>query len=156
MTFDLFDDFSFSGKEKKFKTIMLTPNMSEDLTSHLPLKSKSIGISYAVEGSMEEQNRKFSFRTYNISKTAKKLRVTTDANFEGKVFQTLQRDGEDFEEEIKGGLDVFDESMIDKEKKLDKAMKVAKIGYYTSKGISSIVGAVLGAIGLHLHINSSN
>ena len=131
--------------------------MSEDLTSHLPLKSKSIGISYAVEGSMDEQNRKFSFRTYNVSKTAKKLRFTTDANFEAKVFQTLEKDGEDFEEEIKGGgLDVFDESMIDRDKKLDKAMKVAKIGYYTSKGISSIVGAVLGAIGLHLHINSSN
>ena len=131
--------------------------MSEDLTSHLPLKSKSIGISYAVEGSMDQQNRKFSFRTYNVSKTAKKLRFTTDSNFEAKVFQTLEKDGKDFEEEIKGGgLDVFDESMIDRDKKLDKAMKVAKIGYYTSKGISSIVGAVLGAIGLHLHINSSN
>ena len=131
--------------------------MSEDLSSHLPLKSKSIGISYAVEGSLGEQNRKISFRTYNVSKTAKKLRFTTDANFEAKVFQTLEKDGEDFEEEIKGGgLDVFDESMIDREKKLDKAMKVAKIGYYTSKGISSIVGAVLGAIGLHLHINSTN
>ena len=129
--------------------------MKEDLTSHLPLKSKSIGISYAVEGSMDEQNRKFSLRTYNVSKTAKKLRFTTEANFEAKVFQTLEKDGEDFEEEIKGGgLDVFDESMIDREKKLDKALKVAKIGYYTSKGISSIVGAVLGAIGLHLHINS--
>ena len=157
MTFDLFHDFFFSGKEKKVKTIMLMPNMSEDLSSHLPLKSKSIGISYAVEGSLGEQNRKISFRTYNVSKTAKKLRFTTDANFEAKVFQTLEKDGEDFEEEIKGGgLDVFDESMIDREKKLDKAMKVAKIGYYTSKGISSIVGAVLGAIGLHLHINSSN
>ena len=130
--------------------------MKIDLTSHLPLKSKSIGISYAVEGSLNEMNRKFSFRPYDVSKKAKKLRFTTDENFEAKVFQTLQRDGEDFEEEIKGGLDVFDESMIDKERKLDKAVKVAKIGYYTSKGISSIVGAVLGAIGLHLHINSTN
>ena len=130
--------------------------MKEDLTTHLPLKSKSIGISYAVEGSLNEKNRKFSFRPYDVSKKAKKLRFTTDENFEAKVFQTLQRDGEEFEEEIKGGLDVFDESMIDRERKLDKAVKVAKIGYYTSKGISSIVGAVLGAIGLHLHINSSN
>ena len=135
---------------------MLMPNMSEDLTSHLPLKSKSIGISYAVEGSLDEQNRKFSVRTYDVSKTAKKLRLITDSNFEAKVFQTLEKDGEDFEEEIKAGLEVFDESKIDRDKKIDKAMKVAKIGYYTSKGISSIVGAVLGAIGLHFHINPSN
>ena len=69
----------------------------------------------------------------------------TDSNFEEKVFQTLEKDGEEFAEEMKVGLEVFDESKIDRDKKLDKAMKVAKIGYYTSKGISSIVGAVLGA-----------
>ena len=128
--------------------------MKGELTSHLPLKSKSIGISYAVEGSLNEKNRKFSFRRYDVSKKAKKLRFTTDENFHAKVFQTIERDGEDFEEEIAGGLDVFDESMIEEEKKLDKAVKVAKIGYYICKSISSIVGAVLGAIGLHLHINS--
>ena len=128
--------------------------MKGELTSHLPLKSKSIGISYAVEGSLNEKNRKFSFRRYDVSKKAKKLRFTTDENFHAKVFQTIERDGEDFEEEIAGGLDVFDESMIEEEKKLDKAVKVAKIGYYITKSISSIVGAVLGAIGLHLHINS--
>jgi hypothetical protein len=133
---------------------MLMPNMKGELTSHLPLKSKSIGISYAVEGSLNEKNRKFSFRRYDVSKKAKKLRFTTDENFHAKVFQTIERDGEDFEEEIAGGLDVFDESMIEEEKKLDKAVKVAKIGYYITKSISSIVGAVLGAIGLHLHINS--
>ena len=109
-----------------------------------------------TEGSLNEKNRKFSFRPYDASKKAKKLRFTTDENFHAKVFQTIERDGEDFEEEIAGGLDVFDESMIEEEKKLDKAVKVAKIGYYITKSISSIVGAVLGAIGLHLHINSSN
>ena len=62
------------------------PNMKEDLTSHLPLKSKSIGISYAIEGSLDEQNRKFSVRTYDVSKTAQKLRLITDSNFEAKVF----------------------------------------------------------------------
>ena len=133
---------------------MLMPNMKIDLTMHLPLKSKSIGISYAVEGSLNEKNRKFSFRPYDVSKKAKKLRFTTDENFHAKVFQTIERDGEDFEEELKGGgLDVFDESMIDRETKLDKAVKVTKIGYYTAKGICSIIGAVLG---LHLHINSSS
>ena len=64
---------------------MLMPNMKEDLTSHLHLKSKSIGISYAVEGSLNEKNRKFSFRPYDVSKKAKKLRFTTDENFEAKV-----------------------------------------------------------------------
>ena len=84
------------------------------------------------------------------------MRLITDSNFDAKVFQTLEKDGEDFKEEIKGSLEAFDESKIDRDKKLDKAMKFAKIGYYTSKGISSIVGAVLGAIGLHFHINPSN
>ena len=118
LTYDIFYNFSFSGKEKKFKMIMLMPNMSADLTSHLPLKSKSIGISYAVEGSLDEQNRKFNVRTYDVSKTAKKLRLITDSNFEAKVFQTLENDGEEFAEEIKGGLEVFDETKIDRDKKI--------------------------------------
>ena len=127
---------------------MLMTNMNEDLTLYLPLKSKSIGISYAMEGSLKDQNRKFSVRAYDVSKKAKKLRFETDEDFNAKVFQTLEENGEESEEEIHGHLEVFDEAMIDREKKLDKALKVAKIGYYTSKGISSIVSAILGAIGL--------
>ena len=46
--------------------------------------------------------------------------------------------------------------MIDREKKLDKAVKVAKIGCYTAKGVSAIVGAILGAIGLHVHLNPTS
>ena len=129
---------------------MLMPNMNEDLSSYLPLKSKSIGISYAMEGSLKDQNRKFSVRAYDVSKKAKKLRFETDEDFNAKVFQTLEENGTESEEEILGHLEVFDEAMIDREKKLDKALKIAKIGYYTSKGISSIVGAILGAIGLSM------
>ena len=139
------------GKEKKFKTIMLLPNMEEDLTSYLPLKNNCFGISYAVEGTIEQQNRKFHVRAYTVSKQAKTIRFVTDGNLEVKVFQTLTDASE--ETEMKGRLEVFDESRLDKEKKLDKALKVAKIGYYTSKGISSIIGAILGIIGLHFHLN---
>ena len=134
---------------------MLTPNMSEDLTVFLALKSKSIGISYAVEGLLNDQNRKFSVRVFDVSKACVKLRFTTDEKFDAKVFQTLQKNGEEQEEEeIKGRLDVFDEALIDREKKLNTAVKVAKIGYYTTKGISSLIGAILGAIGLHFHVNA--
>ena len=76
-----------------------------------------------------------------------------DWNFDAKIFQTLEQDDE---EEIKGTLEVFDEAMIDREKKLDKAVKVAKIGCYTAKGVSAIVGAILGAIGLHVHLNPTS
>ena len=142
------------GKPNKFKTIMLMPNMEEDLTNHLPLKNNRLGISYAVEGSLSKQNRKFSVQVYEVSKSAKKIRITTDDNFDAKVFQTLEN--KEDEEEIKGSLEVFDEAMIDREKKLDKAVKVAKIGCYTAKGVSAIIGAILGTIGLHVHLNPTS
>ena len=136
---------------------MLLPNMEEELTTYLPLKNNCFGISYAVEGSLENKNRKFSVRAYDVSKEAKRIRFTTNDQLDAKVHQILEKNDEiEEEEEIKGRLEVFDEAMIDREKKLDKALKVAKIGYYTSKGISSVITAVLGAIGLHFHINSKS
>ena len=135
---------------------MLLPNMEEELTTYLPLKNNCFGISYAVEGSLENKNRKFSVRAYDVSKEAKSIRFTTNDQLDAKVYQILEKNGIEEEEEIKGRLEVFDEERIDREKKLDKALKVAKIGYYTSKGISSVITAVLGAIGLHFHINSNS
>ena len=39
-----------------------------------------------LKSELDEQNRKFSVRTYDVSKTAQKLRLITDSNFEAKVF----------------------------------------------------------------------
>ena len=103
---------------------MLTANMSEDLTAFLPLKSKSIGISYTVEGLL-------NVRAFDVSKACVKLRFTTDENFDAKVFQTLQINGkEQEEEEIQGRLEVLTDrekklDMTDREKKLDKTVKIA-------------------------------
>ena len=135
---------------------MLLPNMDEELTTYLPLKNNCFGISYAVEGSLENKDRKFSVRAYDVSKEAKRVKFTTNDELDAKVYQILEKNGIEEEEEIKGRLEVYDEARIDREKRLDKALKVAKIGYYTSKGISSIITSILGAIGLHFHINSTS
>ena len=98
---------------------MLTPNMSEDLTAFLPLKSKSIAISYTVEGLL-------NVTAFDVSKSCVKLRFTTDENFDAKVFQTLLKNGkEQEEEEIEGRLKVLNDGMTDREKKLEKTVKIA-------------------------------
>jgi len=130
------------GKEKNFKTIMLTPNMAADLTKYLPLKSKSIGISYAVEGSLDEKNRKFSVRVYDVSKEAKMLRLITDESLDAKIFQKIETDGE--EQEIQGNsVEVFAEDQIGSGNKLDKALKITKIGYYITTAITSILELII-------------
>ena len=86
---------------------MLLPNMEEELTPYLPLKNNCFGISYAVEGSLKDQNRKFSVRAYDVSKEAKKVRFTTNDQLDVKVYQTLEKNGIDEEEEIKGRLVSF-------------------------------------------------
>ena len=121
---------------------MLAPNMAADLTEHLPLKSKKIGISYAVEGSLDEKNRKFNVRLYDVSKEAKMLRLTTDDSLDAKVFQKFETNEE--EQEIQGNsVEVFAEDKIGSGKKLDKAVKITRIGYYITRAITSILELIL-------------
>ena len=80
--------------------------------------------------------------------------MTTDANFDDKVFRKRERKKD--EDKTKGTLEVHDEAMINCEKKPGKAVKVAKIGCYTTKGVSAIIGAILVAIQFHVHLNSNS
>ena len=84
----------FLVSKKKLEAIQLLPGMKEDLSKYLPLKINSVGISYEVEGSLDDKTRQFSAKGYDVTKEATKLRFTTDDDLKAKVFQTIEKEGE--------------------------------------------------------------
>jgi len=134
---------------KKLDEIMLQPNWNEDLSRKLPLSKKfnAIGISYGVQGSIDKENRVFSGREYKVSPEATKLRITTDASMDAKIFQTIEKDGVEVEEEIVGCLHSYSEADFGPGK-WKKMVQGSKIFANSSTGVGAIFGVIVGILGL--------
>ena len=101
--------------------------------------NRKFGISYHVEGD-EIGKRRYHVDQFEVAKRASKVTVKMDKLGAATAFQVV--DG--VEREIQSVSNVFDESLLDKESKLDKAVKVSQI----FSNLGEFVGGILGAAAL--------
>ena len=129
--------FLITGSKKKFKAILLTPNREHSVPLDKGVKKRGFGISYRVEGT-ELGNRRYHVDQFPVSDSAESVQVTLDK--EGVQAKAVEfADGQD--REIQPRSHIFDESMIDRESRLDKAVKIGQIIGNIGQIVSGIAGA---------------
>ena len=128
--------FIITGSQKKFKAILLTPNRQHSVPLDKGVKKRGFGISYCVEGT-ELGNRRYHVDQFPVSDSAESVQVILDK--EGVQAKAVEfAAGQD--REVQPVSNMFDESEIDRESGIDKAVKISQIIANIGQFVSNIAG----------------